>query len=970
MERPIKLTHSQKRLLECIQVKEPDTAAVNVSRLARTLPLAIVNSLPNLLGDSPDPDSALNLLERLCRSATPELVQLIERRPHLAHYALLVCGYSPYLGDTLIAAPELLHALAERKELERSLGADDYQQALSAWLVQQESNDPALLLARFRRRSYVRILLRDVLGIATLADTAAEISALADAVISESLRLAEGALLQRLGLSIVATGAVAVLGLGKIGGNELNYSSDVDLLFLYDEETKIAGASNSREYFIRLAQQVTEMLSQPTAEGPAFRIDLRLRPQGREGEPAVGIRAALRYYSQIAHDWELQAMIKARHIAGDESLSREFIRGVEPYVYKQELNFAAIETAIDARRRMAQRRAGGLWARRSQPGIDVKVGRGGIRDIEFLAQCLQRAYGGSEPWLRSSGTFFALQKLHDKGHLPGSDFHNLSSAYEFLRKVEHRLQLRYGQQTHRLPGAAADLQFLYRAIGGEPAEKSPDQKVIAMVTERMAAVAEIYQRIIHQQPTEVGAFELTASSPGDQPFQQALRRLAAEAPELHAVASSRGISGHARRNLQRFLAAVTAAGRLSAIANRPRALERALVLFETSEFLTDVLIRYPEETAFLAGPSSPSGELFNRGEAPAAHLRSDEKAASYSQNLDSLRRKFRRHSFRAGACDVLYPRGVFASLAETTAAAEQAIAAAVQLAEPPARFAVLALGRLGSKEFDLASDADLLFVRHDRTSARQATRAAERVVQALAAYTSEGTAFAVDPRLRPRGNEGELVVTPAQLSAYFAREAQLWEALTYTKLRHIAGDASLGAAAVSAAREAGSRFRREPAFVAQLREMRARLQSSGREPNLKTIVGGFYDVDFVIGALQVQHGDGIQPVTRRKQQRELPERGNTREALAGLLDHGLISKQQHAVLLRAAELFLTTEHMIRLVLGRPQKWLPAAERQHAVIERLTQAALPQASFPGGLEDALRSAFRDVRAVFDRLLPAP
>ena len=280
-------------------------------------------------------------------------------------------------------------------------------------------------------------MLRDVLGIATLAETTAEISALADVLIEAALHQAQAEASPRRKLPF------SILSLGKLGGNELNYSSDVDLLFLYDETSSdFETASAERSGAIRLAQHVMELLTRLTREGPVFRIDLRLRPQGSEGEPAVGLHRALHYYANTAHDWELQAMIKARHTAGDEALSREFVRGVQPFVYREELNFAAIETALATRRKMGRRRAGGLWARRPPQGIDVKVGRGGIRDIEFLVQCLQRVYGGAEPWLRSRGTLFALQKLHDKGHLSGKDFHELSTAYEFLREVEHRLQLR------------------------------------------------------------------------------------------------------------------------------------------------------------------------------------------------------------------------------------------------------------------------------------------------------------------------------------------------------------------------------------------------------------------------------------------------------------------------------------------------------------------------------------------------
>ncbi|MBV9609526.1 MAG: glutamine-synthetase adenylyltransferase, partial [Acidobacteria bacterium] len=393
-------------------------------------------SMATLLADSPDPDAALNYFERLCNEGSQELMRLFERNRVLVHYAILVFGYSQYLGETLIQNPDLFHTLSRQKSLDRLYSREDFRESFARFRSPSFETDISQLLARFKRREYVRIMLRDVLRIGTLADTTAEISALSDVLIEESLQHADTALRNRFGPPqhmdaqerLVET-PFAILALGKLGGNELNYSSDVDLMFLYGDgerparqEANESGAGweaapeiSNREYFIRLGQQVTEVLSRMTREGPVFRIDLRLRPQGREGEPAVGLAHALRYYAESAHDWELQALIKVRHCAGDVELGRHFIRAVQPFVYRPRVNFAAIETALNARERMDSPRQRGTSRRPST--IDVKLDRGGIRDIEFLVQCLQRVYGGSEPWLRSGGTLFSLQKLHDKSHI-------------------------------------------------------------------------------------------------------------------------------------------------------------------------------------------------------------------------------------------------------------------------------------------------------------------------------------------------------------------------------------------------------------------------------------------------------------------------------------------------------------------------------------------------------------------------
>ena len=968
--------------LSHISFQDTERAAQNLARVREQVPAGVAESLPTLLADSPDPDSALNLFERLCAAGNGEVLRLMDRHRYLVHYALAVFGCSQYLGETLIQNPDLFHALARERHLDRTHSREDHQESLARFHSRSFESNPALLLARFKRREYIRIMLRDVLGIATLAETTAEISALADVLIEEALRECDTVLRARYGAPLsadregrVAEAPFAVLSLGKLGGLELNYSSDVDLLFLYgDGEPAEPGAISNREYFIRLAQDATELLSRMTREGAVFRIDLRLRPQGREGEPAVPLSQALLYYSERAHDWELQAMIKARHSAGDQALAREFIRAVQPHIYHKELNFAAIETALDTREKIsAHRRRATTASGHGRLHLDVKLERGGIRDIEFLVQCLQRVYGGAEPWLRSGGTLFSLHKLHDKGHLAGKDFHDLNSGYEFLRRVEHRLQLRRGQQTHRLPESEAELRVMARAVmGTERGEVSP-RDFVATVRQRMAAVAEIYQRIIHSQqqqlregpetgfrlhmpPAELGR-ELT--------YDQILHRLAMDAPALYEVAARRELSTHARRNLHRFLSAsFTSSERYAAVTRDPQAVERALRIFAVSDYLTDILIRHPEEIATIRqigeGPETeaerklfePGGEPLPGDDPVFSHIAESE--ASYGEKLALLRQHYRHWVFAAGARDLVECRPVYESLAETTAMADAALRAAARIAGAPAGFAVLALGRLGSCEFDIASDADLLFVRDESVPPAQGTRAAEQMVEVLSAYTREGTVFAVDPRLRPRGAEGELVHTPKHLAEYFAAEAHAWEALTYTKLRPEAGALELAERAWHAVERGLARFAEHPDFAAAVRDMRARLEKSEPgERNFKTTPGGFYDIDFIVSYLVV-----------RRQTHEV--RGNIRVKLHQLATRSLLSDNDCATLDSAGELLRTLEHVIRLVQGRARKSLPAAEQARETTERLTARLLGR-ELAGGLEPELERSFQGVRRVYERIV---
>jgi len=973
--------------LSSIPFQDLQAAEASFARIRAHISPALAAALPGLLTEVPDPDSALVLFERFIGESA-EVVRVLERHASLAHYALLVFGHSHFLGETLIHNPDLLQSFRRERNLDRSFSREEFHEAWARFRARSFENDISLLLARFKRREYVRIMLRDVLRIAPLAETTAEISALADALIEEALREARSQILKqfeppqhanpegRLGDT-----PFAILSLGKLGGNELNYSSDVDLLYIFGDGDQPAQSEiSNREFFIRLAQQATEILSRMTREGAVFRIDLRLRPQGGEGELAISLSEALRYYTKTAHDWERQALIKARHSAGDAGLAREFIRGTQSGVYTAEINFAALKTALMARERMRKQRRLAAAMESSRPlSVDVKIDRGGIRDIEFLVQCLQRVYGGAEPWLRSGGTLFSLQKLHDKGHVRGREFHDLTSAYEFLRHLEHRLQLRNGQQTHRLSLAGPELKILQRSMEAYDPGGDPSLDLVSRVQKRMAGVAEIYQRVIYQQQqtesyshVSSAAFELRGaleSSTVDHSHQQLLDQLARDCPALSPATVDSALSPLGRRNLHRFLnAAVASSERYGAVLRNPAGVAAALQLFESSEYLADILMRHPEEVATLSGLGSaaPRWEefrLFAGGMAPA-RMPSDpvfgylaNSTASYSEKLALLRRHYRHCVLASGARDIVAGRSVSESFAETTAIVEDAIVAAFAIAGKPEGLAVMALGRLGSGEFDVLSDADVVFVCAEESDRLLLTRAAEQMVQVLAAYTREGMVFPVDPRLRPRGGEGELLVTPKQLKAYFESEAQAWEVLMYTKLRFVTGSPGLGEECGLLLRALFERFAADPTFLGSVGEMRRKLEMADvPEKSVKTSPGGTYDIDFLCGYLLVRHG-----ITHKA--------GSLRDRLWRCAEAGLIGKTDTAALDHAAELLRTVEHVVRLVVGRPRKWLPATEHARQVTERLTAQILGQ-TFRDGLEAELVETLRHVREIYDRVLARP
>ncbi len=638
------------------------------------------------------------------------------------------------------------------------------------------------------------------------------------------------------------------------------------------------------------------------------------------------------------------------------------------------MNFAAIKTALVAREKMHKRRQHATVIEQSSESINVKIDPGGIRDIEFLVQCLQRVYGGAEAWLRSGGTLFSLQKLHDKLHISAKEFHDLTSAYEFLRHLEHRLQLQQGQQTHRLPAGETELRILQRSMEGYAPGESAESDLEKTVRRRMAAVAEIYRRIIYQQQTRSlrdaadVEFQLRSTpepTTADQSNQQILERLASDAPWLYQIASRQDLVPQTRKNLFRFLSsAFTSSERYAAVLRHPGAVSRALALFETSDYLTDILIRHPEEIATLSelGETSSrvgSGYLFqgpfakDRGGDPVfAYLGASQ--APYGEKLSLLRQHYRHRMFAAGARDITELRNVYESLGATTAAAEDAITAAFSLAGQPEGIAVMALGRLGSGEFDVLSDADVLFVSEEVHDRGALTKAAEQMMQALAAYTRHGMVFPVDARLRPRGGEGELVVTPAQLQAYFGQEAQPWEALMYTKLRFLVGAHDLGERTMLATTTLFRRFAEDPTFLRAVREMRIKLQTAdGIEKTFKTSAGAIYDIDFLSSYLLVKRGINHKG-------------GSLRDRLWRCADAGVLEKADAAALDHAAELLRTVEHIVRIVVGRARKWLPATEHARQVTEKLVGQILVR-EFPGGLEAELARTCGAVRGIYQHVL---
>jgi glutamate-ammonia-ligase adenylyltransferase len=451
-------------------VRDPARGRRNLAALAAHLgPQPAAELLPvlgRLLPRVADPDMALNNLERLFAqpAARAQLAGLLDHRGRGLDAALHLLAASQFFADTLAHYPELLEAV--RTPPRRNPSTAELTAQLQAE-VDAARDDPAVLRAfrRFRAGHTLRIGANDILRDRPLEEVTRELARLADASVEVALRFALRTVGNRFGTPTGPGGEparVAAFAFGKLGGDELNYSSDIDLMFVYDHDGETAGrrsALGNDEFFARVVQEVVRLLSAPTDRGAAYRVDLRLRPDGARGPLARSLAGTLSYYDTRGRTWERQALIKLRHVAGDGELGREFLAAVEPFVYRKYFSFAEINEVKALKRQMEQRAAaaGDL--------VDVKTGRGGIRDIEYAVQFLQLLNGGDLPAVRQRNTLLALEALEIAGCLTPHETYTLADAYRFLRKTEHRLQLLFDLQTHKLPATADELRTLARRMG-------------------------------------------------------------------------------------------------------------------------------------------------------------------------------------------------------------------------------------------------------------------------------------------------------------------------------------------------------------------------------------------------------------------------------------------------------------------------------------------------------------------------
>ncbi|MBV9122966.1 MAG: bifunctional [glutamate--ammonia ligase]-adenylyl-L-tyrosine phosphorylase/[glutamate--ammonia-ligase] adenylyltransferase, partial [Planctomycetes bacterium] len=463
-------------------LRDPERGWRNLTHLANAIGLEALRELCHPLGRllprCPDPDMALNNLERFLASpeGAGQLPALLEPRARSLETLLQLLSTSQYFSDLLAANPEYLDML--RVPLRRSPSQAEMQEQLQQE-VDQAFEYSAVLRAfrRFRQRQILRIGTNDIIRDRPLEEITKDISRVADASLEVALATASRHVGNRFGQPYTSDGQPArcvILAFGKLGGQELNYSSDIDLMFVYDEEGQTRGRRTSSigndEFYNRVTGEVVRLLSAHTDRGQAYRVDLRLRPEGHRGPLARSLDSTLSYYDTMGRTWERQALIKLRPVAGDLKLGEEFLQAVESFVYRKYLSFAEINE-IKAIKRRIEQKTGQAGARET----DVKTGHGGIRDVEFTIQFLQLLNGGDLPEVRQRNTLLAMQALERVGCLTAQEAHILGDAYRFLRKTEHRLQLLFDLQTHRLPEGEEELRKLSLRMGYCLSPESEDE---------------------------------------------------------------------------------------------------------------------------------------------------------------------------------------------------------------------------------------------------------------------------------------------------------------------------------------------------------------------------------------------------------------------------------------------------------------------------------------------------------------
>lgn len=788
---------------------------------------------------------------------------------------------------------------------------------------------------------------------------------------------------------------IALIAMGKMGAGELNYSSDIDFSVFFDGE--LLAAANAREprvTAVRMVAPIVRALEQVTEDGYVFRTDLRLRPDPGSTQVAVSIAAAAHYYQTLGQNWERAAFIKARAAAGDRACGQSFLRELEPYIWRKHLDFAAVADVKSIKRQI-------LSAHKSadlgSPVFDVKLGRGGIRDIELFVQTQQLILGGRNKRLRVSGTLAALAALEEAGAITGGARDALREAYTFFREVEHRLQMLEDAQTHRVPSdpeTRARVAALAGFASREAFERAlvEQRRIVSGIDHQLFGAGEsladplgslIFTGVEDHPETLRTIAKLGFGNPvfvsqtirgwhhgrvRAMRSERARELLTTLTPKLLRAFSAPGDADQAFLRFVLFFSRLSAGVQVLALLDaRPSFLGLLARVFALAPKLAESLARRPALLDAMVEPRFARPLTDDGPGARLADLRDRlADAPSFEDQLNTARRFQGEEAFRIG---VQVLEGVASAEAAGAAHADLAEACVIAMADaavaevarthgsPPGVFTVLALGKFGGRELAEGSDLDLMLV-YDGSAERSArwlsageyfTRITQRLISALSAPTEEGLLYEIDTKLRPSGSKGPVAVRLSSFERYYDEAAWTWELLALTRLRAVAGDAVLGTRVEALARAIIVRPRDKSKTMADVADMRARMERGRKTRNpwdLKLAPGGFADIEFVAQALQLvaQTPDALSP--------------NTGQAIAALAARGVLDSETHALLHAAWTLCSDLQQALRICVEgefEPDEASSALRAKLAQLARVADFEVLNEDL-AALQVAVRAAF--------------
>ena len=979
--------------------------------------LFLIKGLERLLPLYSEADRLLVALDRFLQAVrNPHAtVALFEQEPESLEALLSILATSPFLGEIVIAEPDVW------ERIQRGSGRPEKRESLRGILRSEvgDSLDSAFVmqvLRRFKRREILRIAYGDIVKQQRLETVVDQISAIADCIIDEALRVALFQQQQRRGSPITGDGrpaTITVLALGKLGGNELNYSSDIDLVFCYSEDGDIAGSKTytTSEFFERVVQQVTRLIADQTELGAAYRVDLRLRPHGSQG-PLILPRAALeRYYDRQGRTWERQAWVKARCVAGDLQLGEDLLANLRPWVYSRWLPRTEI-SGIRALKRQIERRS----IREGADSADLKTGRGGIRDIEFTIQFLQLLSGGDEAEVRVGNTIEAIRRLAANGSLNDQEREILERNYRLLRTVEHRLQILYDRQTHRLPENEDEFARLAGRLG-----YGRQVNAAAELRRDLDAATRLNRRILDHLLHDAFPGEVTPNADVDlildpkppkelidsvlvprkfRDVTRAYRMVTALSEESSHFLSSRRCRHFFASILSRLLDRISTTPDPDATLNTLTAVSESLggkgmlwELLSESPGALDLTIRFCSSAPFLA-------ELLVKNPGMIDELQ-DSLLGGLMATRDDLTNELwelcGRHSvdvvpsliafrvskqLRIGINDLLEqqsPHVIAASLSDLAESLLQFVISSQKPILPQKMrfvkkgdnsiesmgFVVLAMGKFGGREMNYASDVDIVFLYDEKTAEECLgecsdsdfgflfSEIANKVLQVFNRFTPQGRLYEVDSRLRPGGRSGPIVSSLEAFQQYFASEgpAAVWERQALAKARVVFGGEAVVQRVKSVVHAAVYDHCWKESDVKEIYSMRLRMEETAAKDNLKRGPGGVVDIEFLVQALQLIYG-------KNNVDLQTP---NTLAGLDSLALSGIIKNEMAQSLRDAYDLLRKIEGRLRLLDVRLGHVFPNGNRERNQLANLLNRENGEA-----LADEVFQTTTWVRSVFDKI----